>query len=166
MKELTKSVFAVALVVVSVKTACQQKQINDLKESTVIMAECISTLQSRELDRLKSQIEPQKFINMDENGEIEFGPISRYNDLTTAEMRRYSMPNRTMCDVLDEMRTCHKTRNYSYLLSLIEEVQVMGNRMEAHIEDMRDVKYIKKKIKGYLKKDDEEAIEAIRSYFE
>jgi len=47
--------------------------------------------------------------------------------------------NRTLCDVLDEMRKAHKTRNYSYLLGLIEEVQSMGNRMEAAIGDLNDI---------------------------
>jgi len=43
------------------------------------------------------------------------------------------MPERYMCAVLDEMRAMHKTRNYSGLLGLIEEVQTMANRMEAAI---------------------------------
>lgn len=47
-------------------------------------------------------------------------------------------PNRTMCAVLEEMRQCTKTRNYSYLLGLIEEVQHMGNRMESKLEDSKD----------------------------
>jgi hypothetical protein len=49
-------------------------------------------------------------------------------------------PNRTLCDVLREMRQCHETRNYSYLLGLIEEAQSMGNRMEAGLEDVKDVR--------------------------
>lgn len=47
-------------------------------------------------------------------------------------------PNRTLCDVLKEMRTMNETRNYAALLSLIEEAQTMGNRMEAKLYDMRD----------------------------
>ena len=50
-------------------------------------------------------------------------------------------PNRTICSVLIEMRKCDETKNYSYLLSLIEEVQSMANRMEAALEDQHDVKY-------------------------
>jgi len=46
--------------------------------------------------------------------------------------------NRTLCDVLEEMRKCHETRNYSYLSGLIEEVQSMGNRMEAALSDGHD----------------------------
>ena len=43
--------------------------------------------------------------------------------------------NRTMCDVLDEMRKLSGTKNYGPLDSLIEEVQSMGNRMEAKLND-------------------------------
>ena len=47
--------------------------------------------------------------------------------------------NRTICDVLEEMRKTHETRNYASLLALIEEAQSMGNRMEAGLEDKRDL---------------------------
>jgi len=50
-----------------------------------------------------------------------------------------SWPNRSLCDVLEEMRTCDKTKNYSYLKGLIEEVQTMGNRMEAALCDFKDM---------------------------
>lgn len=49
-------------------------------------------------------------------------------------------PNRTLCDVLKEMRTMYKTCNFSTMPGLIEEAQTMGNRMEAALEDRRDVK--------------------------
>ena len=42
--------------------------------------------------------------------------------------------DRTMCDALEEMRKASKSKNYSYLDGLIEEVQSMGNRMEAGLE--------------------------------
>ena len=54
--------------------------------------------------------------------------------------------NRYMCDVLTEMRTCTETSNYAYLPSLIEEAQVMGNRMEASLYDKNDYTSIKKMI--------------------
>ena len=57
------------------------------------------------------------------------------------------MPNRTLCEVLDEMRTCSKTRNFSYLPGLIEEVQTMANRMEASIIEKRDYEAWHKKAK-------------------
>jgi hypothetical protein len=46
--------------------------------------------------------------------------------------------NRFVCEVLEEMRTCVKTMNFSYLAGLIEEVQVIANRMEAALGDNRD----------------------------
>lgn len=48
-------------------------------------------------------------------------------------------PNRTLCDVLAEMRKANDTRNYSYLLGLIEEAQHLGSRMEAGLGDKKDV---------------------------
>ena len=47
---------------------------------------------------------------------------------------------RTLCNVLEEMRKCHKTRNYSMLSSLIEEAQSMGNRMEAKLDTIKSFK--------------------------
>lgn len=47
--------------------------------------------------------------------------------------------NRTLCDVLDEMRKCHETRNYASLLALIEEAQSKGNRMESGLNDKHDL---------------------------
>lgn len=55
-------------------------------------------------------------------------------------LMRYYGVNRYVCDVLSEMRKCHETRNYSILLSLIEEVQTMVNRMEAGLGDAKDLK--------------------------
>lgn len=49
-------------------------------------------------------------------------------------------PNRTLCQVLEEMRTCCETLNFSYLKGLIEEIQVMGNRMESALYDKKDIK--------------------------
>jgi 5-bromo-4-chloroindolyl phosphate hydrolysis protein len=54
--------------------------------------------------------------------------------------------NRTLCDVLNEMRKCHKTRNYSILLSLIEEAQSMGNRMESGLHDISDLREIREEL--------------------
>ena len=57
------------------------------------------------------------------------------------------MSNRTMCGVLDEMRSAHETRNFSYLLGLIEEAQSMANRMEAGLYDKHDFERLTKQIK-------------------
>lgn len=72
------------------------------------------------------------------------------------------MLNRTMCDVLQAMRDCCKTGNYSYLPGLIEEVQNMGNRMEAKLYDIKDWerrenyhKKLKREIKELENKKDE-----------
>ena len=51
------------------------------------------------------------------------------------------MPNRYICNVLEEMRSCYKTRNFAPLMGLIEEAQTLANRMEAGLEDKRDVAY-------------------------
>lgn len=50
------------------------------------------------------------------------------------------MPNRYLCAVFDDMRAAHDLHNYSYLLALIEEAQWIGNRMEAAIEDINDIR--------------------------
>lgn len=39
------------------------------------------------------------------------------------------MPNRTLCSVLEEMRKCNETRNYTFLLDLNEEVNELFLRM-------------------------------------
>lgn len=64
--------------------------------------------------------------------------------------------NRTVCDVLKEMRdliNSGRTRP-DIMLSLIEEVQCMANRMEAALADVKqaeemrdDIKSLKKQIK-------------------
>jgi cell shape-determining protein MreC len=51
------------------------------------------------------------------------------------------MPNRLLCDVLQEMRKSYETRNFSYLSGLIEEAQSLGNRMEAGLGDKKSCKY-------------------------
>ena len=55
--------------------------------------------------------------------------------------------SRTLCQVLDEIRECNKTRNFSYLLGLVEEAQVMANRMEAKIETINDYESLKESYK-------------------
>jgi hypothetical protein len=68
------------------------------------------------------------------------------------------MPNRYVCDVLEEIRKCYETRNFSGLLGLIEEVQTLVNRMEAGLRDYSDAGYnedriadIKKELKELKK---------------
>lgn len=68
-------------------------------------------------------------------------------------------PNRTYCDVVHEMRTiASKLTVFNYqkgvdtLKILIEELQVYGNRMEASLEDNRDIHRLQEK-KSKLKKE-------------
>lgn len=73
------------------------------------------------------------------------------------------MPNRYLCTVLDEMRTCCKTSNFSYLMGLIEEAQVMGERMEAALYDKNDLNRARKeheKLRESLKAREREIAEA------
>ena len=57
-----------------------------------------------------------------------------------------NMPNRLVCNVLEEMSKCSSTNNYSYLDGLIEEIQTLVNRMEAKLFDMRDIKCLNDEI--------------------
>ena len=60
-------------------------------------------------------------------------------------------PNRTICDVLEEMRKAYETRNFSYLLGHIEEAQSMATRMEAGLSDKSDVEHFRKQKKKLVK---------------
>ena len=57
------------------------------------------------------------------------------------------MPNRLVCNVLEEMRHCSVTKNYSYLDGLIEEVQVLVNRMESKLMDQKDLDELNEEIR-------------------
>ena len=51
-------------------------------------------------------------------------------------------PNRHLCDVLEDMRKITKTHKDwlpPVFFALIEEAQVMGNRMEAGLGDKKDL---------------------------
>lgn len=60
--------------------------------------------------------------------------------------------NRTLCDVLEEMRKCYETRNFGYLPGLIEEAQSMGNRMEAKLGDLESLEEVRTTAKLIQKK--------------
>jgi len=62
------------------------------------------------------------------------------------------MANRYLCSVLDEMRECTKTLNFSYLLGLIEEAQTLGNRMEAKLYEIKDFERLHEDIRDSKKK--------------
>lgn len=67
--------------------------------------------------------------------------MSLYDD---AEL--YLYPNRTLCSILDDLRSMHKTHNYSCLLACAEEIQYHANRMEAGLADMKDIREIRNKL--------------------
>lgn len=52
--------------------------------------------------------------------------------------------NRHLCDALDDMRKCTESLNFSAIKGLIEEVQIMGNRMEAALSNQKDLNNISK----------------------
>ena len=57
----------------------------------------------------------------------------------------YTYPNRTLCAVLSDMRKAYEVRNFSGLLAMIEEIQYLGNRMEAALGDIRDLREFSRK---------------------
>ncbi len=66
-----------------------------------------------------------------------------------------SISGRYMCDILADMRDCHKAHNYSYLSGLIEEAQYRANRMEDRLSRVKDIaRYEERRDK--LKKEIEE----------
>ena len=64
------------------------------------------------------------------------------------------MPNRYICQVLEEMRACYKTYNFGAIAGLIEEAQSMANRMEAALEDQRDFDRYREQCKDLRKERD------------
>lgn len=67
--------------------------------------------------------------------------------LRTRYRKAAGMPSRYICDVIEELRKCHKTRNYSYLPGLVEEIQTLANRMEAALQEKADYELWHKKLK-------------------
>lgn len=58
--------------------------------------------------------------------------------------------NRTLCEILEEMRKACSTLNFSYMLGLVEEAQYMGDKMEAALADAEDVRKLHEKRKKLL----------------
>tara|TARA_Y100000296_G_scaffold75756_1_gene95755 strand:- start:44 stop:295 length:252 start_codon:yes stop_codon:yes gene_type:complete len=61
------------------------------------------------------------------------------------------IPSRLICTVLEEMRICIKTLNFTYLESLIEEAQVLANRMEAKLEDLNYQEDLREDVRDLVK---------------
>ena len=57
-------------------------------------------------------------------------------------MEKYS--TRSMCDIIEDMRTMYKTRNFSYMMGLLEELQYRANRMENAFDIKNDVEHYEK----------------------
>jgi hypothetical protein len=76
-------------------------------------------------------------------GNIKFWPADDCFDPD----KDYVMPLRYICDILAEMRKCHETRNYSYLLALIEEAQMRADRMEAALGGKHEIEHLEERIK-------------------
>lgn len=47
--------------------------------------------------------------------------------------------NRYLCDTLEDMRKCWETRNFSPMIGLIEEAQILASRMESALGDNKDL---------------------------
>ena len=73
--------------------------------------------------------------------------FGRQAELVSLPQQEYDMPNRLVCNVLDEMRECSKTRNFSYLDGLIEEVQTLVNRMEGKLLDNKELGELDERIR-------------------
>jgi len=76
-------------------------------------------------------------------------------DIYHAPSQNCTSWNRTLCAVLEEMRICYKTRNFTPLLGLIEEAQIYGNRMEAKLSDVKDYEKLKERYKELRRKMDD-----------
>ena len=66
-----------------------------------------------------------------------------------------NMSTRWICNILEGMRTCIKTANYSYLPGLIEEAQYRAERMENALDIKDDCERYEKarvKLKAEIKK--------------
>tara|TARA_Y100000310_G_C20642220_1_gene794629 strand:- start:723 stop:1136 length:414 start_codon:yes stop_codon:yes gene_type:complete len=70
------------------------------------------------------------------------------------EERFHHYRNRTMCEVLDEMRAMFKTLSFGGMAGLIEEIQAMGNRMESALNDQKDLDRARQSLKTLLVKYD------------
>lgn len=72
------------------------------------------------------------------------------------------MTNRTVCEMLREMRKCCETNNFSYLAGLIEEVQCAANRMESALYDKGDLDRARKEASD-LRKESKKLEEEIKA---
>lgn len=64
---------------------------------------------------------------------------------------RFNFPNRTICSVLEEMRKCYGSYNFAAIASLIEECQMLANRMEARLENAHDYEHQREELRKIKK---------------
>ena len=82
----------------------------------------------------------------------------------------YFYQGRYLCTVLEEMRTCCNVLNFAPMMSLIEEAQILGNRMESALEEYGTMDDIQKDLQTLrearrkLKKEVRELIKERDSY--
>lgn len=62
------------------------------------------------------------------------------------------MPNRYICDVIREVRTAIEVGRIDMVLGLVEEIQVLANRMEAKLADYDDMGYDLERGRDFKKK--------------
>ena len=63
----------------------------------------------------------------------------------------YIGPSRLICTVLKEMRECCKQLNFRPMSALIEEAQILANRMEAGLEDAKDIRTVHEELAAMKK---------------
>lgn len=69
---------------------------------------------------------------------------------------------RYLCGVLENMRACVKTLNFSILSSLIEEAQFQGERLEAGLDRRREERWgFQRDLKRALEANCEEELRAV-----
>lgn len=61
------------------------------------------------------------------------------------------MFGRTLCSIFSDMRSCSKTKNFSYLDGLIEEAQAGANSLESALWDKKKLEYVKDNFKEFKK---------------
>lgn len=65
---------------------------------------------------------------------------------------RYFGINRYLCSVLDDMRKCCETLNFSPMKGLVEEAQILGNRMESGLSDKKNLMEVNEEYRKARKK--------------
>jgi len=58
---------------------------------------------------------------------------------------------RFLCSIIDDMKQCYETRNFSPLPGLMHELQIGANRMEAKLDIIRDFDYYEEEYRGLKK---------------